>query len=421
MDRDKLYFVLFEQQKDFVEKKNFVPRELTSTVQSLLRLKLPIIITGIRRAGKSTLLRIIKNELQLLEKEYLYINFNDERFISFTPEDFQKINDFLQEQNYYEDCTIFIDEIQEVENWEKWVDRLKEKHSIIITGSNSKLLSREISTVLTGRSINVSLYPFSFREFLTAKNITTDNIRIDLKKQTVVRKEFQRFLALGGIPKFVLENEEKILTELYENIIYRDIVKRFNPRLEKPVKELSLFLISNASKEVSLRSLSAVTGVKNLSTAKSMLDTFEKAFLFCFVHRFDVSLRKQLQNPKKIYCVDNGFITSVGFRFSSDRGRLLENLVFIELKRRNKEVYYASGKRECDFITRKGTRVEEAIQVCYQLDEENRLREIAGVVRALEEFHLPEGLILTYDQEEKITLGQKKITVLPVWKWLLEQ
>lgn len=420
MERDKIYYVLFDQQKDFREEIiNLIPRELAPKILSLLPLKLPIVVTGVRRSGKSTLLKIIAQELKLEEKECLYINFNDERLISFIPEDFQKILDFLEEQGYKKNCNIFIDEIQEVNNWEKWVDRIKEKHPIIITGSNSKLLSKEISTILTGRSINVSLYPFSFREFLNAGKIFLGNAHLDLKVQSKIRAAFSRYLELGGVPKVVVDDNQKILEELYENIIYRDIIKRFNYRLEKPIKEISNLLLAAISKELSLRAVSEISGITNLSTTKSILDTFEKAFFFFFINRFDYSLRKQIQSPRKVYCVDNGFITKAGFRFSEDRGKLLENLVFIELKRRNHEVYYFSEKRECDFIIKEKIKVTTAIQVCHTLNEDNRSREIAGLLEAMTKFNLKMGIILTFDQEQEIKQNGAGIIVMPVWKWLL--
>lgn len=421
MDRDKIYYVLFEQQKDFnIETAKLIPRELTPKVLSRLSLKLPIIITGVRRSGKSTLLKIIVKELRLKEKDYLYINFNDERLISFSSEDFQKIQDFLDEQNYQKKAHLLIDEIQEVNHWEKWIDRIKEKHPLIITGSNSKLLSKEISTILTGRSINIGLYPFSFREFLQAKNISPDNLGLDLEKQSKVRAAFSQYLEKGGIPKSVMENDDRILSELYENIIYRDIIKRFNYRLEKPIKEISNLLLSSISKELSLRKVSETAGITNLLTTKSILDTFEKAFLFFFINKFDYSLRKQIQAPRKVYCIDNGIITKSGFRFSDDRGRLMENLVFAELKRKDKEIYYYSGKRECDFITKEKTRLVEAIQVCYTLDNENKEREINGILEAMTEFGIKTGTILTFNQEEEIKREGKKILIRSIWKWLLE-
>jgi len=339
--------------------------------------------------------------------------------IDFSVEDFQKILDFANEQGFKENCYLFIDEIQEVNKWEKWVDRIKEKHPILITGSNSKLLSKEISTILTGRSINTNLYPFSFREFLDAKKIDIANFRLDIKLQAILRKEFSLFLDSGGIPKVIVDDDKRLLHEIYENIIYRDIIKRFNKNLEKPIKEASAYLLSNISKELGTRSMSNIIGIKNLATLKSILDAFEKAFLFFFVNKFDYSVRKQIQNPRKVYCIDNGFGTNIGFRFSEDKGRFLENLVFIELKRNDKEVYYYSDKGECDFVIKEGIKIKEAIQVCYELNDENREREINGLIGALDKFNLNEGLILTFNQDDELKVDGKKIKVLPVWKWIL--
>ncbi len=420
MKREALYYVLFEQQKELAEKKEFVNRELAEKALSFINLKLPIIITGVRRCGKSTLLRIIKDVLNLKEKEYLYIDFNDERLIDFSPEDFQKILDFLNEQNYKQNCYLFIDEIQETTGWEKWVNRIKDKNPIFITGSNSKLLSKEISTVLTGRSISISLYPFSFREFLDARKINIKNWKLDLKVQSVLRREFSEFLMSGGFPKVVVDNDKRLLRENFENILYRDIVKRFNANLEKPIKEISVYLLSNISNELGARALSRIIQIKNLSTVKSVLDTFEKAFLFFFINKFDFSVKKQIQNPRKIYCIDNGFATEVGFKFSENKGKVLENLIFIELKRKGDEIYYFSEKGECDFIIRQGAKITKAIQVCYELNETNKEREINGLAEAMEKFKLKEGLILTYDQEEALMIKDKKIKVLPVWKWLIQ-
>lgn len=418
--REDLYYVLFEQQKELQEKREFVDREVKNEILSFIRLKLPIVITGVRRSGKSTLLHIIRNQLKLKEKEYLYINFNDERLTGFSLEDFQKIIDFISEQSYNKNCYLFLDEIQETTGWEKWVDRIKEKHPILITGSNSKLLSKEISTILTGRSINASLYPFSFREFLEARKIGTENWKLDLQVQSKIRKEFSEYISAGGIPKVIIDNDKRLLQENYENILYRDIIKRFSQNLEKPIKEISVYLLSNISNKLSIRALSKTIQIRNLSTVKSILDTFEKAFVFFFVNKFDFSIKKQIQNPRKTYCVDNGFVTQVGFKFSEDKGGLLENIVFIELKRNGKDIYYFSEKGECDFLIRQGIKITETIQVCYELNEGNKEREISGLTEALEKFKLKKGLILTYDQEDEIKIKNKKIKIMPVWKWLLQ-
>ena len=279
MERDNLYFVLFEQQKDFEQTKGLVNREKTDEITKLSLLKMPIIITGIRRCGKSSLLKLIKNKLKLKEKEHLYIDFNDERLINFSVDDFQKIIDFLEENDYKKDCILFIDEIQEVKGWEKWVERIRKKHIVFISGSNSKLLSKEISTVLTGRSINFNLYPFSFREFLEYKKIDIKNWKISLGIQSKIRKNFDIFIETGGFPQRILSNNDIIVSELYENILYRDIISKFNKNLSKPIKEISLYLISNISSDISLRTLSSFSGIKNIATVKKILDAFENAFL----------------------------------------------------------------------------------------------------------------------------------------------
>lgn len=420
MNKESLYYVLFEQQKDWHQEKNFVPREITPKVVSLLRLKLPIVITGVRRAGKSTLLKLIKKELTLQEHNSFYINFNDERLINFSTEDFQIVLEFLQQEGYTENCYIFLDEIQEVNNWEKWVDRIKEKHPLVITGSNSKLLSKEISTILTGRSINITLYPFSFVEFLSARNVDISLLKKDRTVKIHVQNLFLEYLSLGGIPKVVIDKEKQLLSELYENIIYRDIIKRFNPNLEKHIKEISMHILSNISCPLSQRTLSEITGVKNFSTLKAILNTFENAFLLLFTSKFDFSLRKQIQNPRKVYCIDTGFVSELGFRSSENKGRLLENLVFIELKRRIAHTYYFSGNNECDFVVREGHKITQAVQVCYELTPENRKREIGGLIVCMNQFKLKKGIILTFSQEEECP-EDKRIKIVPVWKWLLEK
>lgn len=420
MKTDELYYVLYEQKKDFDSLKNFVPREKTDKILDLIKLKLPIIITGVRRCGKSSLMSLIKDKLSLKDKEYLYINFNDERMVDFSIEDFQKILDFMNENDYIKKCILFLDEVQEVNGWEKWVDRIRQKHQIFITGSNSKLLSKEISTILTGRSISINLFPFSFIEILNAKNIDLINWKVDLKLRLRIKKEFKEYLNGGGFPQKVITNEKIIVSELYENMLYRDIIKRFNKNMTKQIKEISLYLLSNVSSDVSLRTLSNISGITNLSTIKEIIDSFEEGFLFFSIHKYDYSVKKQILNPRKIYCVDNGFPSIVGFKFSEDKGKLLENLVAIELRRRGKEIFYHRENKECDLVIKKGLKIIEAIQVCYDLNDGNQKREIEGLIEAMEKFGLKRGLILTFDQEKDLKVSGKKIEIRSVWKWLLE-
>ena len=420
MNREELYSILFEQQKDFEEEKPTIPREMAEKAIKLISLDMPLVITGIRRCGKSFLLKIIKDELKLKEKDYFYVNFNDDRLVKFEVEDFQKIIDFINEQNYKEKCFLFIDEIQEVSGWEKWIDRIKNKYKIFITGSNSRLLSSEIATILTGRSISLNLTPINFREFLQANKVNIKNWKLDLKEQSTIRKELRAFLETGGIPKRVVTGQDIVIKELYEDILYKDIIKRF-AKLDKQIKEIVIFFFSNPSSLISLRTISKMSQLKNIATVKNILEAFENSFLFFFINKFDYSIKTQIQNPRKVYCIDNGFLVNMGFRMSEDKGKLLENLIAIELKRREKDIFYYSEKCECDFVIREANKIKEAIQVTYEINEKNKEREIAGLMEALNKFKLKEGLIITFDQEEKMEVEGKIIKIVPAWKWLLEE
>lgn len=419
MNREELYSILFDQQKDFEKEKPTIPREMAEKAIKLVSLEMPLVITGIRRCGKSFLLKIVKDKLKLKDKDYFYVNFNDDRLVRFEVEDFQKIIDFINEQNYRDKCFLFIDEIQEVSGWEKWIDRIKSKYKIFITGSNSKLLSSEIATILTGRSISLSLTPINFREFLQTNNVNIKNWKLDLKEQAIIRKELRAFIEIGGIPKRVITGQDIVIKELYQDILYKDIIKRF-AKLDKQIKEIALFFFSNPSSLISLRTISKMSQLKNLATVKTILEAFESSFLFFFINKFDYSIKTQIQNPRKVYCIDNGFLVNIGFRISEDKGKLLENLIAIELKRREKEMFYYSEKYECDFVIREANKIKEAIQVTYEINEKNKEREIAGLMEALNKFKLKEGLIITFDQEDKIEFKGKIIKLIPAWKWLLE-
>jgi len=420
MDRNSLYLLLSSQQNSFFSPQNLICREAVFKVVSLLKLRLPLIITGVRRCGKSSLMMLVRDELKLGKKECLFVDFSDERLINFEHNDFQKIEDYLVENKYSENSFLFIDEVQEAKHWEKWVNRLKEKHSIIITGSNSKLLSKEIASTLTGRSVNLHLEPFSFKEFLTAKKINTENYLLDSKKQALIRRAFMEYHKNGGFPKMVLSEDETILRELYDNILYRDVVARLGANFEKPVKELSAYFLSNPSGKISSRKAGGLMGITNLLSVKKVLNAFENSFLFLFLPKFDFSIKKQIQNPRKLYCIDNGFLTALGFRFSDNKGKMLENLVAVELKRRSKDTYYFSDTKECDFVIKEGNKIVEAIQVTWRLTHENRERETAGLIEAMDKFNLKKGTILTYDQKQEITAQNKKIAIKPAWQWLLE-
>ena len=377
-----------------------------------------VVISGIRRCGKSTLLNQIRSSHQ--EKDY-YLNFDDERLVNFQVGDFQVLHETFLEL-FGRQSTFWFDEIQNVQGWERFVRRLHEQgNKVFITGSNATMLSRELGTHLTGRFIRYELFPFSFKEFLLLNNFRFDEKKIHgTEGKAEVRRLYNDYFVSGGFPYYLKYRDDNYLKSLYESILYRDVMARHNLTGEKELKELVYLLASNVSRPFSNNRLAGAVGLKNATTIKNHLDFLQDTYLLFAVNKFDFSARKQLQNPRKVYFIDNALIRKLGFIFSEDRGRFLENMVFIELVRRGKEIYYFNGKRECDFLIRDGINISGAVQVCSAFrDRELREREIKGLQEALVIYNLDEGLILTDDDEETIEREGKIIRILPVWKWLI--
>ena len=377
------------------------------------------ILSGIRRSGKSSLLNIVRTQNK--EKDY-FINFDDERLASFTVNDFQNLYEVFIEI-FGEQKTFYFDEIQNVEGWERFVRRLHDNgNKIYITGSNATMLSKELGTRLTGRYIKYELYPFSFQEFLKFKQVNyTEKDIFTTFGRAKLKSKFNEYFKKGGFPGF-LENENvQYLKSLYESILYRDVMVRSKITNEKEILELSLFLASNTAKLITYNSLKKVIGVQNATTVKNYMKIIQDTYLISLVNKYDTSLKKQVQNPKKVYFVDVGLVRIVGFHNSDNDGRLLENLVFVELKRRAKDVYYHKNKYECDFVIKQKNKITEAIQVSWSLhNDETRKREINGLLDAMNTYSLKQGLILTENDEDNIKVNNKEITILPVWKWLLQ-
>lgn len=359
------------------------------------------IITGIRRCGKSTLL----NQLMSRYKNVFYFNFEDVRAFGFELSDFTKLEEIFQ--SYSDEGIFFFDEIQNVPEWERYVRTLMGKgKSIIITGSSASLLSRELGTKLTGRHLNHELYPFSFSEFLK------------LNKKNPSAKTFESYLQNGGFPEYLKIGEGRILQELFNDIITRDIIVRYNLRQPKIVKELALYLLSNVGKEFSYRKLSQTYESGSVNTIISLISYYEESYLLFTVPRFDFSYKKQIVNPKKIYAIDPGMIKMNTVSFTNDQGRILENMVYLFLRRSGKEVFYFKQKNECDFITKSKDGLFAVYQVCYKLTEDNKQREINGLLEAMEYLKLESGKIITIDQEEILKTDKKEISVIPAWKMM---
>jgi hypothetical protein len=363
-----------------------------------------LVISGIRRCGKSTLLRQVMRKA----KTFYYFDFEDPRATAFEIDDFKKLDEIFIEE-YGESGFYFFDEVQNIQKWELFVRAaLDRKKHFLITGSNASLLSKELGTRLTGRHLRQELFPFSYREFLA------------FASKKAGAESFAYYLQKGGFPEYLKYGKTAILQELFNDIIMRDIVVRHKLRTPKTIKEMALYLLTNVGKEFSYNGLAKIFNLGSANSAIAFVSYLEDSYLLFTVSKFDYSLKKQSVNPKKVYSIDNGLSSVNSISFSSDAGRMLENQVFLELRRAGKEVYYFKGKKECDFLTKEKNKISMAIQACYELNEDNKERELSGLLEALETFNLGEGTILTYAQEDELKVAGKAIKIKPVWKWMLE-
>ena len=364
-----------------------------------------IIITGIRRCGKSTFLsQILKKQ-----KKGYYLNLEDPRLEGFELSDFNKA-ELIMKELYGDKGIFFFDEIQNINGWEKFVRYLiDKKERIIITGSNASLLSKELGTKLTGRHLQIEMFPFSFREFL------------NMKKENPSIESFNTYLYSGGFPEFLKQENPSILHELLSDVVMKDIAIRFGIKNIHILNKIVIYLISNIGKEFSYNSIKKMLNIKSVQSVINYVSYFENAYLVFTVPRFSYSYKQQQVNPKKVYSIDNGFSYNNSASFSKDKGKMLENVVFLGLRRRFKDILYFQENKECDFVIKEKDKIIRAIQVCFDFNEETKDREITGLVLALKEFNLKEGLILTNNQEDDFIIEGKKITVKPVWQWLLEK
>lgn len=379
-----------------------------------------IIISGVRRCGKSTLLQEIRSQNK--EQAY-YLNFDDERLINFSVDDFQPLYELFIEL-YGVQHTFYFDEIQNVKGWERFVRRLHDYgNKIYITGSNASMLSRELGTHLTGRFISKELFPFSFIEFIDFKGQSSLLTGLlSSEKKANIKALFSEYFKTGGFPEFLAHQNSEYLQSLYQSIFYRDIMVRNKLTNEHEFLELVHYLATNLSKPFSNNNLVKTLRISSPTTIKQYVAYLQDTYLFFSINKFDYSLKKQVFNPKKGYFIDQALARQIGFSFSSDRGRVFENIVFLELKRRGYELFYHRQKFECDFVGRKNGKIVSLIQVTVSImDFLTRERELRGLVEAIEAYGLKEGFIITESEEENIEIGAVKIHVLPAWKWLLNK
>ncbi len=423
MEMDTLKLVINEQ-RDEIERKlkeeNIIEREPQQAVDAE-KIRQVMVITGVRRCGKSTLAHLLLRNLQ-----YAYINFDDERLETMQTSDLNKILEAFY-QLYGNVRFLIFDEIQNVPKWELFITRLQRSKNVIITGSNSKLLSGELATHLTGRHVDIFLLPFSFGEFLSFRRVSYDPYLT--KDRAKIRNCLKEYVVRGGFPE---GDDPNYVRSIYNDILTKDILFRHSVKFKSTFKELSRLAISGFSNELTYSSLKNAVGVKSVHTVKNYLSMLEEAFLVFSLPKFSFRFKEQMREPKKFYVVDNGLITALGFRLSENIGRLYENTVFMELKRRqglrpDLELFYYKNVQghEVDFVVKEGAKVAQLIQACYTLEgEETRKRELRALLHASKHLKCKNLLVITddYDAEETVSwFGiKRKIRFMPLWRWLLE-
>lgn len=376
------------------------PRQMLEKIKILPNFAL--VVSGIRRSGKSTLLA------QLIEKQkqnsYLFLNFDTPKLFDFEFGDFALLDEIIAENK--EIKTLYFDEIQVVEGWEIYVrGKLDQNFQVVVTGSNASLLSRELGTKLTGRHISKELFPFSFVEFCEF-----------LGKQNNANA-VEDYLQQGGFPQYLQLGEDEILNALINDILYRDIIVRFGIRDERSMKRLLLFLAGNIGNLITAGKLKQSLEVKSTATVQEYLSHLEQAYVIQMLPKFAYSYKVQLANPRKVYFIDNGLQRVISPSFSPDLGRKLENAVFWELRRQFAELYYYNeNHKECDFVVCQNSMPVQLIQVCWQLNAENIVRERDGLLDAMNFFGFEQGKIITLNQEDKMIIDGKTIEVVPFFQ-----
>ncbi|MGB2841177.1 MAG: ATP-binding protein [Halobacteriota archaeon] len=430
MERDEILRILLDwnywgdYEDESIERGGYI-KELNR----LLKTGEIVVIKGVRRSGKSTLiLQFVKKLVEegLKEENTLVVNFEDPRFKNLGLELLDKIYETYKDELQVEDeHLVVLDEVQEIEGWEKFARYLQEakRGQVLITGSSSKLLSEEYSTLLAGRHVDMEIFPLSFMEFLEFKGVSIESELDIIRYRHKIRKFLREYIEFGGFPKVTLieEGKEDLLANYFRDIVIKDVQMRFRVRETGKLEELAKYYLTNIS---TLQSFNSVRKALNLSldTVERFSRYFSIARLLFFVPKFSFSLKAQVLNPKKVYCIDSGLRNIVSFKFTEDLGRIAENIVFLELFRRGKEVYYWRDRagREVDFVVKEGLKVRELVQVCWKVEgeEKTRRREIVALVKAMDELKLKEGLIITGDKEGRENVNGKWVTYKPLWKWL---
>lgn len=423
------YSHVIEDSIERATERKVIPRDKSISKTSVNKI---ITILGPRRAGKTYYLYQIIQNLQKENLQFLYLNFEDERLILKT-EDLDKL--MTQSHALLGDFThIFFDEIQNVRVWVPFVRRLQEAgYKLFLTGSSSKLLSKEIATALRGRTLSTEMFPFSFYEILNAKDVSLKK-RLTTKQHAHVLSHFSNYLEFGGYPEVFLESDETLkieyLSDYLEVMLFRDVVERHNIRNVKLARLVLKLLLASYTKEISFRKITEAAKQIDPKAGKDAViayaQHFADSFMLFYLNRFSFSQYTTERTKPKVYVID-GFPQLV-LSNSNDKGKKLENTVFLELRKsglkENKDMFYFKSQagNEVDFIIKKKTKITTLIQVCYEVTEDNKMRELKGFSDCISslKLHNPQCLLLTYNQSDTLSYNDQQIDVMPAWKYVLE-
>jgi hypothetical protein len=417
--RDQVRALLLEQFQAFWQRDTGVERTQLRELERAAPLPHAVIVSGLRRAGKSTLLAQMAH--QIGEDKFYYVNFEDERFLGFEPDDANDLYALLVEL-FGERRIFIVDEIQNVSGWERFVRRFMELGlKFYITGSNASLLSRELGSRLTGRYVPVELFPFSFTEFLRFRGYgEPDLARLTTVDAARLQGYLSEYLRLGGIPEPLKYPELPLARTLYDDVLYRDIATRHHIEEVRALKELAFYLMSNPAASVSFNKLKQQLQLGSVNTVKNYVEYMENSWLVFTSTVYDFSVKRQQVAPKKVYAIDTGLVSAVGLSFSPNTGRLLENLVYLALRRRTREIYYytSPGGFEVDFYL---PETRELIQVSQDLARPaTRERETRALTDALRGLGLARGVILTQANAAPVEADGLTIEIRSLVEWLLQ-
>ncbi len=425
MDARTIMDILSDQQQmrsRILDDPGIIDRENLDRWESIKGTDLISVALGARRSGKTVFSNLLFRGL-----EFGYVNFDDERLAYIGPEDLNMILEALY-QIHGELEYLILDEIQNINGWELFVNRLQRTGiRTIVTGSNANLLSQELATHLTGRHLKMEIFPFSFREFLLCRGM--EERPSTTKGRANIKKALEEYMRIGGFPEVVrnVGIKDLYLNSLYSSIINKDILARYNLRYIKTFKEMAVSLVSNHSTLITYNRLARVHGLKSVHTVKNYIDHLCGSYLLILLEKHSYKPQEKHNSPKKVYVIDPGLINVIGSFSSENSGRLMENIVMLDLLRTRSmdpklELYYWKDyqQKEVDFVLKRGTGVDELIQVTHVSSRSDiRKRELDALFRASDELKCEDLKVITWDLTDTEKSGGKRIEFIPLWRWLL--